>query len=80
MTLRTPINPIFFEWAVKRSNKNPRELNKKFKKLSEWKKGRVKPTFKQLENFAKATHVPFGYFFMDQPPVGKNSDSQICVQ
>jgi Zn-dependent peptidase ImmA (M78 family) len=29
----------------------------------------AQPTLKQLEDFANATHTPFGYFFLTQPPV-----------
>ena len=35
---------------------------------AEWERGEALPTFKQLEDFAKATHVPFGYFFLPEPP------------
>jgi len=37
-------------------------------KLGEWLAGR-RPTIKQLEKFANATHTPFGLLFMDEPPV-----------
>lgn len=36
--------------------------------LPAWERGEGKPTLRQLENFAKATHAPLGYFFMPTPP------------
>jgi Zn-dependent peptidase ImmA (M78 family) len=44
-------------------------LSKKFPKLALWERGEVSPTLKQLEDFARATHTPFGFFFLPQPPV-----------
>ncbi len=68
MTLRVPVKPEFFTWAIEYSNKDPNTLARKFKKLSEWIQGNARPTFKQLEEFSKATYVPFGYFFLDELP------------
>ena len=33
--------------------------------------GKVSPTLKQLESFAKAAHVPIGFLFLQEPPVEK---------
>ncbi|HMO25369.1 MAG TPA: hypothetical protein PKB10_03800, partial [Tepidisphaeraceae bacterium] len=41
----------------------------RFARLAEWERGEAQPTFKQLEDFANATHVPFGYLFLPEPPV-----------
>jgi len=43
-------------------------LTRKFPKLADWESGDLSPTFKQLEAFAKTTHVPFGYLFLPEPP------------
>jgi Zn-dependent peptidase ImmA (M78 family) len=40
----------------------------RFKKLNLWESGKENPTLKQLESFAKAVHVPFGYLFLQSPP------------
>ena len=31
--------------------------------------GTAKPTLKQIERFASATHTPIGFLFLQQPPV-----------
>lgn len=36
--------------------------------VEEWKKGDVIPTINQIEQFSKITHIPFGYFFLSEPP------------
>jgi len=43
------------------------ESNRRF--LEQWKSGVKKPTFNQLEDFSKKTHIPIGYFFLTSPPV-----------
>lgn len=40
----------------------------KFPRLQEWLAGEQKPTLTQLGNLARALHIPFGYFFLDQLP------------
>ncbi len=65
---RIPVKPEMLRWARERVGRTVEDLGRQFKKLSEWERGEVQPTFKQLEDFARATHVPFGYFFLPQPP------------
>ncbi len=64
---RVAINPQLFRWARERSGKDPGSLEARFPKLSAWEKG-IPPTLKQLENYARATHAPIGYFFLPEPP------------
>jgi Zn-dependent peptidase ImmA (M78 family) len=66
---RVEVNPDLLAWARERSQLGIEELNRKFPKLVEWENGDSFPTFKQLESFASATHVPFGYLFLPEPPV-----------
>lgn len=68
-TLPAPkIVPELLRWARERAGKPQEELVAKFEKLPEWESGKAQPTFKQLEAFASAVHVPFGYLFLREPP------------
>ena len=66
---RVPVKPELLRWARERAGMTQEELTAKFKKLSEWESGEALPTLKQLEAFARAVHVPFGYLFLPEPPV-----------
>ena len=68
---RVTINKDLFRWAVDRSGQEESALVERFPKLPQWEAGEVQPTFKQLENFAKATLTPFGAFFLPVPPQEK---------
>jgi len=37
--------------------------------LHKWLSGEKTPTFNQIEDISKKTNIPFGYFFLDKPPV-----------
>lgn len=47
------------------------DLSSAFPKLRAWEDGTAMPTLKQLENYAKRTWTPFGYFFLINPPEEK---------
>ncbi len=65
---RVPVEPRMLRWARERAGRTLSNLQVKFKKLPAWEAGRVRPTWKQLEAFAKATRVPVGYLFLREPP------------
>lgn len=46
-----------------------RSDSKRFERFSRWADGDGAPTFRQLEEFATATHAPLGYLFLEEPPV-----------
>lgn len=69
MVTRVEVNPSLLAWAQERSATGGESFDKKFPKLDEWLKGNAKPTLRQLEAFAKATHTPLGYLFLPEPPV-----------
>ena len=66
--IRVSVNPELIRWARERADTAQEDLVPKFKKLAGWESGQVRPTLKQLESFAKAVHVPFGYLFLSEPP------------
>lgn len=66
---RVPVKPGLLRWARERANYSREGLSKRFPRIEAWERGEAQPTFKQLKAFAKATHAPFGYFFLTQPPV-----------
>jgi len=55
-------------WARERAGKSQDELSARFPKIAEWEAETSQPTLKQLEDFANAVHVPFGYLFLPTPP------------
>lgn len=55
-------------WAAQRARLNEGALTARFPKWPLWLNGDARPTLKQLEDFARLTHVAFGYFFLPQPP------------
>lgn len=67
MTARVEVSSEILDWALSRCS-NRSAVEHKFPKISEWQAGTLHPTFRQVEQFAQATHTPFGYFFLAKPP------------
>lgn len=65
---RVVVRPAMVQWARERAGLELDALAHRFVKLAEWESGAAQPTFRQLEDFARATHVPFGYLFLPEPP------------
>jgi Zn-dependent peptidase ImmA (M78 family)/transcriptional regulator with XRE-family HTH domain len=65
---RVAVKPEMVQWARERARLSVDALTRRFAKLPAWERGEAQPTFRQLEEFAKATHVPFGYLFLPEPP------------
>lgn len=68
MTVRVDVRPELLEWALERSRLPEDTWTTKFEHLEKWLSGDRKPTLKQLEGFAKATHTPVGFLFLQEPP------------
>ncbi|MDR2353477.1 MAG: hypothetical protein LBF22_10045 [Deltaproteobacteria bacterium] len=58
-----------YEWAIEKSDVESDIIFKKFPQLNEWISGSDQPTMKQLADFSEMTHIPLGYFFIDNPPL-----------
>ena len=68
MAVRVEVAASLYAWASERSGLDSDELADKFPKLRQWESGDHHPTLKQLEQFARATRTPVGYFFLSAPP------------
>ena len=66
---RVPVKPEMIQWACQRAGLDVATLADRFPKLREWLDQEAQPTLKQLEGFATATHTPFGFFFLPEPPL-----------
>lgn len=67
--IRVEIKPELLSWARERAGYDIDALEQRFPKLAAWEQGTAKPTLKQIERFASATHTPVGFLFLQEPPV-----------
>ena len=67
--IRVDIKPELLRWAQERAGLETDAIAHRFPKLESWQQGIATPTLKQLEDFAKATHTPIGFLFLQEPPV-----------
>lgn len=68
MSVRVDVQRELLVWEVERSGLSSDAVERKFPRLDEWIAGDTQPTFKQLAKFARGTHTPLGYLFLDRPP------------
>lgn len=68
MSARVAVAPSVLRWAQERSRRGDEAYAKKFKAWEEWVAGQERPTIKQVEELARYSHLPFGVFFLDEPP------------
>lgn len=71
MRTEVNINANMLTWAIARAGYDLREFIHKVPHIIEWVDGDKKPTIKQLEDFSKKVYLPFGYFFLPEPPIEK---------
>jgi Zn-dependent peptidase ImmA (M78 family) len=67
--IRVDVKPELLRWARERARLNIEDLAARFPQLDAWEASSSRPTLKQLESFAKATHTPIGFLFLSEPPV-----------
>lgn len=67
--IRVEVRPEMLRWARERAGKSTRDLARSSPDLDRWETGEIRPTLKQLERFASATHAPIGYLFLAEPPI-----------
>lgn len=65
---RVSVNKEVLLWALERSGLAVETIQTRFPKIRQWEEGTTQPTLRQLEDLARATHTPFGYFFLPAPP------------
>ncbi len=65
------IKPDLINWAISRAGYDHGEFFAKFPRAQSWLQEDKQPTLPQLRDFAKKTHVPFGYLFLQEPPEEK---------
>jgi len=77
MSSQAIISYNVLKWARLRANFNielvAKKINVKVEKLVNWEEGVSKPTFNQAQKLAKVLHIPFGYLFLDEPPIEKQN-------
>lgn len=69
--MRVEVRPQLLQWAKERSGLSVEALERRVPQFSAWESGERLPTLKQLEKFAKTTHTPIGYLFLDVPPIDR---------
>lgn len=70
---KAKVNVAMLTWARERSGYSLPEFAHKLgitdEKLAQWETGELQLTFVQAMKFAEKAYVPFGYLFLDLPPI-----------
>jgi Zn-dependent peptidase ImmA (M78 family)/DNA-binding XRE family transcriptional regulator len=71
--MRALVNPEILRWARERASLSlpalARKLGTTELKIFEWESGDERPTFKQAQEIAHHTRIPFGYLYLQSPPI-----------
>jgi len=67
--MRIAINPSLLRWACDRSGRSNAYFAHRFPQWTTWLSEAAKPTFKQVQDFANASHTPIGLVPLPTPPV-----------
>ena len=66
-SVKIEIDSSILHWIIEKIS-NDNVDNNTISLLNKWINGVTKPTFNQIEDVSKKTHIPFGYFFLKKPP------------
>lgn len=69
MSVRVEVRPEVLAWARARSGIPEEDWAGRFPRFDAWLTGEAAPTLKQLDEFARRTHTPIGFLFLEEPPV-----------
>ncbi len=69
-TVNVNIQPAIINWALSQTSEEKLGV-KLMESIQHWLDGTKSPTFSQIEDFSKKSHIPLGYFFLQTPPVEK---------
>lgn len=67
--IRVEIKPELLNWACERAGITADAISHRFPQFQAWVMKEARPTFKQVEQFAKATYTPVGFLFLAEPPI-----------
>lgn len=62
------VQPAILDWAMQKAQM-ARASSSVIDMIGKWISGEKMPTFNQIEEISKKISVPFGYFFLEKPPV-----------
>ena len=62
------VKPIIIQWAIQSAGKDVRGLSDKFDKIDKWTSEESELTVSELNKLSKELRIPFGYFFLPEPP------------
>jgi Zn-dependent peptidase ImmA (M78 family) len=61
------IQPKILTWAIARAGYQLDDFFLKLPNVKDWIDDKKKPTVKQLEDFSRKVHLPFGFLFLSEP-------------
>jgi Zn-dependent peptidase ImmA (M78 family)/transcriptional regulator with XRE-family HTH domain len=67
--MRVDVKPELLRWARERAGLDLGEMAQRLPRLPAWERGEARPTLIQIERFARITHTPVGFLFLQEPPV-----------
>ena len=62
------VKPIIIKWAIQSAGKDVNVLSDKFDKIDKWTSEESELTVSELNKLSKELRIPFGYFFLGEPP------------